>query len=257
MGGLLYQDFVSVGGKRLVRFTIVLTVVYMVLRIAFPGTAEYPDLMAVSDSGERVNLVDAFFLTAFGFFLLAALYLLNSFVTKIVDGDDRNQIKVYLYALPLGKNTYLASKYIFIGIAAYILLSMVFIWDITAMAFCGEGEFLGIMEMLQSVLVPFICLVLLVAAVELPMFLLLGTERAKMVKIVTWMVIAFLVIGFLLFGDLRWFSENFNIANLVKWCQTHTMEVMLTATAFPVFTLVCYYLSYRFTCHFFKGAGYE
>jgi hypothetical protein len=35
------------------------------------------------------------------------------------------------------------------------------------------------------------------------------------------------------------------------------MEVMLTAAAFPVFTLACYYLSYRFTCHFFKGAGYE
>jgi hypothetical protein len=259
MGGLLYKDFVSVGGKKLVRIYILLTIIYMILRMAFPGTADYPALMAETEAGESVNLLDSFFMLLPCFFVVAAIYLLNSFAGKIVDGDNKNKIRGYLSALPLGKNTYVASKYIFLGIAAYILLSAAFVWNIICMAFCAEGIFLDLLVMLNVCIVPLICLALLSAAIELPMFLLMGTQKAKLIKITIWLVIGLLAVGFLMFGNLQWFGEKFNIVIFVDWYQTHMMEAMLIAILFPVITLACYYLSYRITCYFSKKerASYE
>ena len=38
MGGLLYKDFVSINGKKLVWILIIGTVLFFGLRVAFPGT---------------------------------------------------------------------------------------------------------------------------------------------------------------------------------------------------------------------------
>jgi hypothetical protein len=250
MGGLLYKDFVSVGGKKLVWIYIFLTIIYMILRMAFPGSAEYPELMAETEAGESVNLLDSIFVFLPCFFIIAAIYLLNSFVGKIVDGDNKNKIRGYLSALPLEKNTYVASKYIFIGIAAYVLLSAALIWNIICMAFCAEGIFLDLLEVMNAFIVPLICLALLSAAIELPMFILMGTQKAKLMKITIWLLIGLIMVGFLLFGNLQWLNEQFNITVFLDWYQTHTTETVLISVSFPVITLACCYFSYRITCYF-------
>lgn len=64
MGGLLYKDFVSVNRINKAKLTwilAVLTVLYIGLRIAFPGTADRNAFLVESEDGQIVNLVDTFF----------------------------------------------------------------------------------------------------------------------------------------------------------------------------------------------------
>lgn len=70
MAGLLYKDFVSVNGKRILGIIIGLSAVFAVLRMVFPGNADSMFFMGGYDEGETVNLSDIFFATGFGVLLV-------------------------------------------------------------------------------------------------------------------------------------------------------------------------------------------
>lgn len=250
MGGLLYKDFVSVRGRKLIGIIALLTLVYSAFRIAFPGYVPNEFFMVTNEPGQEVNLLDTFFITGQGLFVVGMIGLMNGWVSKIVGSDQKNKIKNYVYSMPVEKNTYIASKYVFIGISAYIFFSVAAIWNIIGNAFCKEGYLLDVSTLFGAFLVPVISLVLLSAAIELPMFILMGRDKAMLVKIAIVMTIALIVIGFLFFGDLKWFGEKFNIGVLVQWCNTHTFAISIIQAVSPVVILALYYMSYRITCHF-------
>lgn len=123
-------------------------------------------------------------------------------------------------------------------------------WGVICNAFCREGVSSELMAAICSFIPLLICLVLLSAAIELPLFILLGVQKAKLVKIAVVMGIGFVVVGFLFFGDLNWLSENLSILVFMKWYETHTFEVAFLTILSPVITLALYYVSYRITCFF-------
>ncbi len=248
MGGLLYKDFISVKGKKLVWTMLSLTLIYSGLRFAFPGTVENTFFMAVNESGQMINMADSFFVIGLWIFLIAVLGLMNGWTAKIVEGERKNKIKGYLCSLPIEKNTYIASKYIFIAVAAYLFMSLAFVWDIVGNAFCAEGPFSDMLSMISSFIPTVTALALFSAALELPMFLLMGKEKAMLIKTAIILAIAFVCIGFLFFGDLNWLNENFNPAVFMEWCEAHVLLVLLIQITTPVVILILYYLSYRLTC---------
>ena len=252
MGGLLYKDFVSIGGKKWVRNLLILTLVFIGFRIALPGNVKDTVWIVTSETGQRANYLDRLFVIGYGVFLISCMGLLNKWVTMIVEGDEKNKIKGYLSSMPLAKNTYVASKYIFIAIASYVLLSLLIIWGIACGAFGGTGDglFLSLLTAVRSFGPSLIGLALLTAAIELPLFLMMGKQRAMLVKTAFLLVIAFVCIGFLLFGDLVWLNEHFNIEFFMEWCQAHAFGVVLFQILAPVITLILYYLSYRIACYF-------
>lgn len=253
MGGLLYKDFVSVNGNKKIKFTwilAILTIIYIVLRIAFPGTADMQGFMFENAEGQMVNTVDTYFAMILGIFLVACVALINNWVAKIIESDDKNKIKSYISAMPLSKNAYIASKYIFIGISAYVFLSLTYILGITCMAFCREGYMVELTQLIIRFIPIFIFIALLSAAIELPLFILMGKEKAMLVKIAIWMVIAFVAIGFVMFGNLSWLSEHIDAMKILSWCQNHKTELMIFSACSPIITLGIYYASYRITCHF-------
>lgn len=182
MAGLLYKDFVSVSGKKFLGIIIGLTAVFTVLRIAFPGTADSMFFMVGTEEGETVNLFDYLFPGSFAVLLISVFGIINSWVGKIVEGDDKNKIRGYLSALPLEKNTYVASKYIFIGISAYVFMSVAIIWETVANGFCRKGMISDTLSAIGALIPSVMCLVLLSAAIELPMFLTLGKSKAMLIK---------------------------------------------------------------------------
>lgn len=250
MAGLLYKDFISVSGKKILTIIICLTIVFIGLRMALPGTADTFLFMAENEDGKMISLVDTIFLACVCFFLIFAFCIINGWVGKVVESDDKNKIRGYLRALPLEKNAYLASKYIFIGIAAYVLMSVTLIWEITANAFCRDGMMTEALSMISAMIPSFIYLALISAAIELPMFLIFGKNKAMLIKIAIILTFAFVVIGFLFFGDLEWVEQHFNLFELLRWYQNHLFAISLLNIMFPVITLVLYYLSYRITCRF-------
>lgn len=251
MGGLLYKDFVSVSGKKLIMIIILLTLVYSILRIALPGYVPNEFFMATNELGQKVNLIDTFFITGQGLFVVGLTAFMNDWISKIVEGEQKNKIKNYVYSMPIEKNTYIASKYVFIGVSAYIFFSVAMVWNIICNAFCAEA-LLDISELLGAFLAPCISLILLSAAIELPMFILMGWDKAILIKIAIIMMAAFVAIGFLFFGDLNWLEEKLDITKLIDWCNMHTFEVSCIQIAAPVVILALYYMSYCITCHFDK-----
>lgn len=254
MGGLLYKDFVSVNRINKLKLTWLLTgltILFIGLRIVFPGTADMETFLAENEEGEIVNLIDVFFFMALGLFIVSTLALMNGWVAKLVETDDKNKIRGYISALPLEKNAYIASKYIFMAVSAYVFMSIYYIWSISCLAFCREGIIADNVEIIGGFIIPiFTSFALLLTAIELPLFILFGKEKAMLIKVAFIMLIAFAFIGFVLFGDLLWIEQHINIIAFAKWYEAHMMEAALAVMLSPVLVLAFYYGSYRITCHF-------
>lgn len=253
MGGLLYKDFVSINQINKVKLTWLLTgltILFIGLRIAFPGTADIEAFLAENVDGEIVNVIDSFFFMTLGLFIVGTLLLMNGWTAKLVEMDEKNKIRDYISALPLEKNAYIASKYIFMAVSTYIFMSIYYIWSISCLAFCREGIMTDIVGIMGSMIPVFASFILLLAAIELPLFILLGKEKAMLIKVVFFMLIAFAIIGFVLFGDLVWFEEHIDIMAFAKWYKAHLIEGTLAVMMSPALVLAFYYGSYRVTCHF-------
>lgn len=252
MGGLLYKDFISINRIGKVKATwvyAIITLVFLVLRITFPGTGNNIDFIVTNEQGETVNMMDVFFLMFFSCQILTSL----SFVSagKIMGNDDKNKIKGYLATMPLEKNAYVASKYVFIGIAAYVAMSLDYVWGISYAAFCREGMFQNIANYVNSFIVSIICIAILLAAIELPLYFSVGKEKAMRAMVVFWTAIALVVIGYLMFGNLT-IIENWDITVLIDFMERHQTGVILFQAMEPVMILALYYLSYRLSCYLFN-----
>lgn len=253
MGGLLYKDFVTVcriKKTNLVWLLVIATILYAILRISFPGNFGGTTFQGINDAGETVSILDSFFGALLGVYIVFFMCMVNSIICKIIEGDDKNKIRLYLSGMPINRNTYIASKYIFVGISCYVLLSVAYIWGIVCYEYCEPGIFRDYCEMIMSFLLSVACLCIFIAAIELPLFLLSGKERATLVKTSFLALIVFVMIGFLLFGDITWFKENTLLSIMLTWFEEHNTEMVIFQTLSPVMTLGLYYLSYRFTCKF-------
>lgn len=252
MGGLLYKDFVAVNRIGKIKATwmcVTITLAFIVLRIAFPGTAQIDEFMEKTESGEVINMLDAIFLTVYALWIFASVSLIN--VSKIMENDEKNKVKDFLNVMPLKNDAYVASKYIFMGIAAYVFMSIDYIWGITCAAFCKEGRVLDLVSFLNSFVIPIICIILLLASIELPLYIGLGKEKAKRAMIVFWTVIALVVIGFLMFGDLS-ITKNWDAMALMNYVKKHETAFAIFQSMEPVIILIIYYLSYRISRHLYN-----
>lgn len=252
MGGLLYKDFVAfnrIGKVKVTWLIFAFTVLFISLRMIFPGTGAIRDLMAEDSNGDIVNLIDIFFAQAYVCFMVFTTTHISQMIDGIVDNDDKNKTRGYLCSMPFDKKTYVASKYIFIGVAAYVYMSVSYVLGISCAAFCGESRALDVTNMVNGILLSYYCIVILIAALYLPMYLLLGKEKTRFILVGFGGSIALFVVGFLMFGDLTIFADFF--INLVEIAKNHMTEIMVFESLGTVITLLLYYLSYRVTCRLY------
>lgn len=247
MGGLLYKDFVSIDRVGKLRVTWILTaftLLYIALRMAFPGILESPDFLIIDAEGETVNLIDAFFSAAFACQLIISLTLVSG--AKIMGSDEKNKIKEYLSSMPIDKHAYVASKYIFIAAAVYVIYSLDYIWGVTCIAFCRGGQLQDMAITLASFIPTAVSLVLLLAAFEIPLYIYFGKEKAKRVRVMFWTLIAFVAIGFVMFGDITALS-NLDLFVIMEWVEKHNIGIVIFQNIAPVIVFIFYYLSCRFS----------
>lgn len=246
MGGLLYKDYVTTCRKnQLVLLWTIATVAFAALEMLLPRPKDVDDIYMVF----HMMLV-----MIYCCFPVMFIFSINSFVTSITDGDDRTKMKAYLKSLPITRGTYIASKYIFIAIATYVLLSIGLIWSIFASAYPLEGMLSTEMCTIgQALLLPAACVCILAAAIELPFFILFGKEKAFAVKISILVLLFFVAVGILLFADLSCFEGIVIFEEILRWMGTHTFEITLFDILSPVIALGLYFLSYKITCKLAEG----
>ena len=254
MAGLLYKDFIGIKGKRIVWILFGCTVIFLALRLAFPGnvTTVMPGGMKESETGDLVALTigelrDSFLVTLPMLLVVCGITLPSTWTAAICRNDEKNLTRQFTSALPLDKNAYIASKYIFIAIAVYVLFSLETTWIVIFNSVAGDNLSRELLAYISSLLTAFSGISLLLAAIELPFFLTLGVKKGYMLKTAILEGIALLVTAYLLFGNLRIF-DNFNIYVFVNWCEEHLMIVMLISIIAPVVDILIFWLSYRLTC---------
>lgn len=254
MAGLLYKDFIGIKGKRVLWILLGLTGLFMLLRFSFPGDNNM--LMAwgrmESETGELTEMTAGQFYDSLlvlpAFLLIACGLMLPSIWTEhICRHDEKNKTRQFAGMLPLEKNAYIASKYIFIGIAVYILFSLEIVWIIIFKSKAGNEAVIALIESFLTLLTTFGGASLLIASIELPFFITLGVKKGILIKAGVMEGIVFLIVIYLYFGNLKVF-ENFDIYVFVNWCKEHAVLVSAISIISPVVDIFIYWLSYRITC---------
>lgn len=254
MAGLLYKDFVGIRGRRIALIMIGCTLAFMVLRFLFPGNvgAVTSFGMAENEAGELVEITvgelrDSFLVMMPLLFIVVGLSLIPTWTAAICRHDETNRTRQYTAALPFAKNAYIASKYLFIGIAVYLLFSLDSIWIIIFNSVAGDNNSAECLRILSQFLMAFCGMILVLAAIELPFFITFGVKKGMLVKTALIEGFAFLGMAYLFFGNLDVF-KNFDITFFMNWCEEHFVMAVLISVLSPIAELFLFWLSYRITC---------
>ena len=255
MGGLMYKDFVAIKGKRICIILLSAIAILCILRMIFPGSlAEGLEMISENDQGIRINTLDLMFVMPYICIIFSIVCFIDMWCARLSEADEScSRIKNYVYSLPVSANSYVASKYVFITIATYVLISLLSITGIVLAAFAEEGYVLDILRMFEVMVLPVTSLLILVASIELPLYILIGREKGNLVKVAISLLLVFVLIGFMLFADMSWLSEREEFFNkFFNWFMKYKTEVTMVSYLMPIADLIILFISYRITV-FFKA----
>jgi len=255
MGGLMYKDFVAIKGKRICIILLSFIALLCILRVIFPGSmAEGLGMIAENDQGIKVNTLDLMFVMPYICIIFSIVCFIDIWCSRLSEADEScSRIRNYVSSLPVSANSYVASKYVFITIATYVLISLLSITGIVLTAFAEEGFVLDIIRMFELMVLPVTSLLILIASIELPLYILIGREKGNLVKVAIALLLVFVLIGFMLFADMSWLSEKGTFfVKFFNWYMKNQTEIALASYLSPVIDIILFYLSYRITV-FFKA----
>ena len=255
MGGLMYKDFVAIKGKRICIILLSAIAILCILRMIFPGSlAEGLEMISENDQGIRINTLDLMFVMPYICIIFSIVCFIDMWCARLSEADEScSRIKNYVYSLPVSANSYVAAKYVFITIATYVLISLLSITGIVLAAFAEEGYVLDILRMFEVMVLPVTSLLILVASIELPLYILIGREKGNLVKVAISLLLVFVLIGFMLFADMSWLSEREEFFNkFFNWFMKYKTEVTMVSYLTPIADLIILFISYRITV-FFKA----
>lgn len=263
MAGLLYKDFVGINGKRIVCILIGATLLFLILRFIFPGNVGTVMGWGIveNEAGELVEMTvgdfrDSFLVLIPLGLIACGITLPSTWTTAICRNDEKNKTRQFTRALPLDKNVYIASKYIFIGIAVYVLFSLETAWIMIFNSVAGNNNCSELIAAISQLLIVFSSFSLLLASIELPFFITLGVKKGSLLKIAILEGLAFLAIAYLFFGNLKVF-ENFDIIVFADWCKEHLVVVALISIISPIVDIFVFWISYRITCRINRNREVE
>lgn len=263
MAGLLYKDFVGIKGKRIVWVFVLLTIAFLILRFIFPGNidTDVSGILMENEVGDLVEmpagaLIDSFLVMLPMLLVVCGMFFPMMWTTAICRNDEKNKTRQFTRALPLEKNAFIASKYIFLGISVYVLFTIETIWIIIFNSMAGQNNSKELMTAFSQFLPVFNGICLIVAAIELAFFITLGVKKGTVIKTALMEILGFFVIAYLLFGDLN-ILEKWDIFVFINWCQENIVLVTMISIISPVINILFYLLSYRLTCRINKNKEAE
>lgn len=254
MTGLLYKDFLAIKGKALTVTYMIIFTATIILRFLIPSV-----FLQVEDAD--MNLADMmadglYWVTGMLLFIMIIITVIGRCPSKLID-DDKTRGRVFNYysSLPIKKNQYIASHYVFIGIMTYVVFSLTMIWYIIGSAISRCVQLQPLWSITLPIILSMVYLVLSIAAVDLGAFFSLGTSKGKVVRIAMFLILGTVILWFICFGDVE-SMKNINPEMIVKWMTTHQFELSLIEIMGPFVVLAFYYLSYRISCRFCDKGAY-
>ena len=239
MAGLLYKDFVAVYGKIHVAILLAITVFLAVFSISpLPMAADYGGAII---AGALVAMAA----------MALPLIVVLSIENNVISVDEGAKKKAYLMSLPVSKRQYVASKYIFILICYYVILSVLAIWSQFVNIHMAEAFPDNFLMKMIALSPNWIQALLVVSAIELPFLINVGVRAGNAIKTGIMAVLMYAIFAYMLFGDIT-LLENFDLITVLNWLEAHVEVVMTLRVLGPVIAGGLYYLSYRIAAAIFE-----
>lgn len=240
MAGLLYKDFVALKGKIYVAGILAILVLAMALRLFLPPL--YIDEL----------------LWALSIMIIFILYFLvvEKLEISLIATDEGRKQKQYFLSLPISCRQYVASKYLFLLLTFFVLLSVSALLQMICLINCRNETIRESILIFECMLPSVTCLFLLIPAIELPFFVGFGANRGSQIKTGLLIALFFLVIIYLFFGDLT-IIDRINFIGMLNYLNEHKGLLLCLQVLAPYSVFLLYYISYRISCRLFAKRGWE
>lgn len=240
MLGLLYKDFIAVKGKIYIYIMSVLTVLIIISKVL------------IKDIEYDVLLI--------GLIIWAALILYCVIFTKLelelLDSDEGRRRKQYYMSMPLSKETYVASKYLFLLITVYVIMSVVMFWIYISLCNSKESIAINTMTSILSALPSITCVYMIIPTIEMPFYIGFGTKKGMLIRTSIFCIIFFIVLVYIMFGDLS-IIDKINVVAIIEYLKKHKEVALVLETFIPIVFSILYYVSYRLSLKVFKNKEWE
>lgn len=240
MLGLLYKDYIAVKGKY---FLMVLFGQFLLL------------------TAIRLTVVDEVvdhILPPMVMMMLCCLAVVLPFVFELslMKADEGRKQKQYFLSLPVSRRQYVASKYLFLAIAFYIIQAVATFEFVVCQVNMKSVEMSASMSTVQMLVPTFIAICLVVCALELPFFVGMGVKKGIAAKESLIFIVFFLVVAYVMFGDLS-VVEEASVMSLIDYFMKHPEISMTVQVLTPIVSILLYYVSYLISARLFEGKEWE
>lgn len=240
MLGLLYKDYIAVKGKY---FMVALFGQFLIVTVL------------------RLTVVDEVvdhILPAMVMMMLCCLAAVIPFIFELslMKADEGRKQKQYFLSLPVSRRQYVASKYIFLAIAFYIIQSVATFEFVVCQVNMKSEEMSARMSTVQMLVPTFLAICMVTCALELPFFVGMGVKKGMAAKESIIFIVFFLAVAYIMFGDLS-IVEEASIMSLIDYFMKHP-EISMTVPVFaPVVSILLFYGSYLISTRIFEGKEWE
>ncbi len=241
MIGLLYKDFVATKAP------------YYLIGLAVQALILVACRFLILDVEARAVLSVVWIFM----FMLAVMVVIGTMIGgSLLKVDEGKKQLQYHLSMPVSRNQYVASKYIFLVITNYICVS-IFSFEILFVCPGVQTEMvLWLSNLVKQCYGTIFLANLLLSAIELPFFFRFGVRGGMAVKEGILFALMFAFVVFLLFGDLT-IMDTFNIGTLAEYLMKHSDVIMAIQVLFPLIVGVIYFLSYRLSCRLFARKEWD
>lgn len=240
MAGLLYKDFVAVKGKLYIVCILAGMLLLFCVRVAL-----------------HIEGMDLIMFALYMFIAIALFGLLvNQLEIRVISVDEGRKQKNYFLGLPLSRQQYVASKYIFLLIGFFTVLSVLVLTGYICLIGCRDKAMNESIGQLMSLMPVLACVLLFVPSIELPFFIGFGSKKGYQIKNGLLIICFFLGIIYLLFGNLA-VLENISLIDFLNYMEKHPGITLSLQVSMPYCSLGMYYLSYRISCLLFLRKEWE
>lgn len=241
MLGLLYKDYIAVKGKGFLILLFGQFCVFSLLRFTITNDEVIDGILL---------------LMLIVLYASMAVFLMGQYASRLLKVDEGKKQKQYFLSLPIDKRQYVASKYLFLAIAFYILQStFVFQIQIAAINVVSESA-MQYVASIQTIVPAVFSVTMVFCAFDLLFYFGLGVEKAQRVINGIFFLILFGVVAYFLFGDLS-LVEKFNLVAVIEYLKKH-YEIMLGVQILtPLVAIVLYYICYLCSVKVFERREWE
>ncbi|MBQ2275241.1 MAG: ABC-2 transporter permease [Lachnospiraceae bacterium] len=233
MGGLFYKDFIATKAYYYVIAMLGLFFFILLGHGLLPVDQETLDILFMT-------LILIIICTLF-------MVIIGNVEVNLMKADEGNKRRAYMLSLPVSKKQYVASKYLFLLLSFYTVLSASLLYIQIFIANCKTDLASGLIEGVAALLPVIAFTFLVVTAIELPFYFAFGTDKGGRVKTGLLVGVFFVGIVYILFGDLSIF-DSWSLEAVVEFVKKHPKEVMILQLISPYLSMLVYYISYIVSC---------